>query len=147
MASDVDNSEPCVAPQNRNSVLQLPSINNAIDLSSTAMAILNEEVCGVCDNSLENDEAICDICKSSCHAACMVVSDPERCNCCGAKEMQDKLSSELEWQNADILTNQQAALPKSVGNTVSDMVVNGEPPVSVNNRRKKLNLLVLSSAN
>ena len=65
VARDVYNSESCVAPQNRNSVLKLPSINNASDLSSPAMVILNEEVasvCGVCDNSLENDEAICDIC-------------------------------------------------------------------------------------
>ena len=78
VARDVDNSESCVAPQNRNSVLQLPSINNASDLSSPAMVILNEKVasvCGVCDNSLENDEAS----KMISNDQELIQSDPTSC--------------------------------------------------------------------
>ena len=41
-----------------------------------------------------------------------------------------RICMESKRQNEDILTNQQVAQPKSVGNTVSDIVVNGEPPVT-----------------
>ena len=46
---------------------------------SPASAILKEEtmqICCVCEENMESDEAICDTCKSLCHVKGMVTSDP-----------------------------------------------------------------------
>ena len=98
----------CVSPQNK-LTLQIPNISKSPNPQSPASAILKEEtmqICCVCDDIIESDEAICDTCKSSCHVTCMVASDPGKCIPCGANDMQVQSNNITVQQIRDTITNQ-----------------------------------------
>lgn len=108
-------------------MLQILIMNNIIDSGSPAMDLLKEEAaasCGVCYEIL-NDMA-CDICQSFCHVGCMVSSDLEKCNSCGAKKIHDNFGEALERQTS---SSPQVTWPKSIVCDATDTFVSDGPLV------------------
>ena len=99
MNNDAAVEIPDTWSDSRASILQIPRLNNISNGETSAMCILNEEAdiaCGVCDEKLNSDENVCDTCRHLCHSACMKDTEEGMCIACGAKDMQDGLSNEIE---------------------------------------------------